>query len=170
MMINFEIIESHKAGLPSPDSYVVTRSKTSFLRLLGSHPEWALMTATASEDSGAIRVCADRRRLIEAALRTCLELGGETPIVEKDRLGREFVKIGVLNQNESESDELIKNQLHTVIACFFDFYDNHKSPYERGRDEMRLLYDSLVVEDGEDVYLSDGLWLRSDGSVHDHDR
>ena len=169
-MDNFEILESSKVGLASPDSYVVTRSKTSFLRLLGKHPAWELMTATASEDRGSIRVCADQRRLIEAALRASTELGGTQPRVEKDWVGREYVKLCALSQEPGESDDLVKSQLNAIIARFFHFYDHHESPTERGRDDMRFLYDALLVENGEDVYLSDGVWLGSDGSIHDRGR
>lgn len=128
------------------------------------------MTATASEDSGAIQVCPYQRRLIEAALRTCIELGGTQPKVETDWLGREYVKICTVSQESDESDELVKSQLNAVIERFFFFYDNYESPEVRGEDEMQHLYDALVVENGEDVYLSDGVWLSSDGSLHDRDR
>ncbi|WP_159690507.1 hypothetical protein [Cognatazoarcus halotolerans] len=32
------------------------------------------------------------------------------------------------------------------------------------------LYADLAIEEGEDVYLSDGVWLSSDGSLHDRGR
>lgn len=34
-------------------------------------------------------------------------------------------------------------------------------------DEMRALYDVMAADDGEPVYLSDGVWLHADGSMHD---
>ncbi|WP_398494325.1 hypothetical protein [Variovorax sp.] len=169
-MTTFKIHPSSKAGLPSPDSYVVTRKNMSFLRLLGQQPAWELMTATASEDNGPIRVCPERRRLIEAALRTSIELGGTQPKVEVDWLGREYAKICVVRQDPGESDELVKSQLNTVIARFFDLYDSHVAPDARGKDEMQDLYEALATDDGADVYLSDGVWLSSDGSMRDDGR
>ncbi len=169
-MSDFEIIPSRKAGLSSPESYVVVRSRTSFLRLLGQQPSWELMTATASEDTGDVHVCADQRRLIEAALRTCLKLGGTQPKVEADWLGREYVKICIVRQDSGESDGLVKAQLDSVIAQFFVLYDSYESPAARGQNELQHLYGELAVHQGEDVYLSDGVWLSSDGSLHDRGR
>lgn len=169
-MTDYQILHSHKAGLPSPESYVVVRSKTSFLRLLGQQPYWELMTATASEDTGGVQVCSSHRRLIDAALRTSLELGGTQPKVEADWLGREYVKLCVLRQDAGESDALVKSQLDEVIERFFGFYDSYESPDLKDQDELRSLYSALAIDEGEDVYLSDGLWLRSDGSVEDRRR
>lgn len=38
------------------------------------------------------------------------------------------------------------------------------------RADMRSLYEDLAPVDGEDVYLSDGIWLRPDGSFDDRGR
>lgn len=169
-MTSFQILESSKVGLPSPDSYVVTCSKTSYLRLLGKHPVWELMTATASEDKGSVRVCLDKRRLIEAALRTSIGLGAEKPKVDVDWPGREYVKICTVSQDPSESDELVRSQLNAVIKRFFHFYNNHTPLGKRGEEEMQFLYKEMFVENSEDVYLSDGLWLSADGFIHDRGR
>jgi len=48
-----------------------------------------------------------------------------------------------------------------------------QSNRERGASEegsLRSLYSDLDLGDGEDVYLSDGMWLSADGSVHDRGR
>lgn len=37
-------------------------------------------------------------------------------------------------------------------------------------DDMRSLYRALTPKDGEDVYLTDGMWLRPDGSLDDRGR
>ena len=86
-MYSIQVLKSDKVGLNSKESYVVVRGKTSFLRILGCEPEWELMTATASEDHGRIRVCSDQRRLVESALRLGAELKTE-PKVEKDWMQR----------------------------------------------------------------------------------
>ena len=50
-------------------------------------------------------------------------------------------------------------------------YDEHKKLDARAGDEMRELYDALSTDNGEgEIYLSDGLWLSNDGSVHDRGR
>lgn len=36
-----------------------------------------------------------------------------------------------------------------------------------GRNEMQDVYDAVAGDDGEDAYLGDGVWLSSEGSLHD---
>ncbi|HHQ4563310.1 TPA: hypothetical protein ACSP13_002827 [Aeromonas veronii] len=169
-MSAIEILISNKAGLNSKESYVVVRGKTSFLRILGCEPEWELMTATANEDHSGILVCSNQLRLVEAALRLGAELGTE-PSVEKDRLNREYVKICGLKQDPDRSDEMFEKELLVVFDKFFAYYDNYQDCSKRGYDEMKNLYDALATDyQGGDIYLSDGVWLSSDGSVHDRGR
>lgn len=73
-MTSFEILTSNKAGLNSRESYIVVRNRVSFLRILGANPQWELMTATASEDNGRIKVCNNRPRLVQAAWRLGVEI------------------------------------------------------------------------------------------------
>ena len=169
-MSAIEILKSDKVGLNSKESYVVVRGKTSFLRILGCEPEWELMTATASEDHGRIRVCSDQLRLVEAALRLGADLGTR-PLVEKDWLGREYVKICGVRQDLGQDDEMFNKELRSLFDKFFAHYDNYRDASSRGHDEMQELYDILATDDhGGDVYLSDGVWLSSDGSLHDRGR
>ncbi len=170
MTDTFQIIKSCKVGLDSEESYVVIRDQTSFLRVLGGEPEWELMTATASEDHGRIQVCSDQRRLIESALR----LGGELktePKVERDWQKREYVKVCVITRDVGQRDEVFENEISALFRRFFRIYDEHKTLGSRAGDEMRELYDALSTDDeGGEIYLSDGMWLSNDGSVHDRGR
>jgi hypothetical protein len=170
MSNDFEIYESNKIGLNSKESFVVVRGKTSFLRILGNEPQWELMTATADEDGGHIKVCKEQLRLIEAALRlgSVLETA---PKVEKDCKNREFVKICVIKSERDESDEEFNKEISQVLSRFFEFYDEYQSIESRVESEVLDLYSALAVdESGSDVYLSDGMWLSSDGSFHDRGR
>ncbi len=157
-------------GLDSDESYVVVRDWTSFLRVLGGEPRWELMTATASEDHGRIKVCSDQRRLIESALR----LGGELktePKVEKDWRNREYVKVCVITRDSGQNDEVFERANSGLFSRFFEIYDEHKGLDSRARDEMRELYEMLSTDnEGGEVYLSDGMWLSNDGAVHDRGR
>lgn len=163
----FEILRSKKTGLDSIESYVVTRNGTSFLRVLGDEPKWELMTATASEDQGRIAVCSDQRRLVESALRLGSELD-TLPRVEKDRIGREYVKICVITRETGQNADVFDEENSRIFRRFFEIYDKYQDPSLRGGDEMCELYDALATDDeGSDVYLSDGVWLSSDGSCHD---
>ena len=53
-----------------------------------------------------------------------------------------------------------------------DQWKQEKAPYfaslpASSRDEMRAIYAAVEGEDGEDAYLGDGMWIKSDGSLED---
>jgi hypothetical protein len=170
MANSFEILESRKVGLNSKDAYIVTRGRVSYLRVLGGEPEWELMTATASEDTGGVKVCSEQRRLVEAALRLGAELD-TGPQVEKDWMGREYVKICVIKTHPGDDAKEVRKEIDKALTRYFELYDAYESPDSRPRDEMQELYGVLAIDDvGSDVYLSDGVWLSSDGSIHDRGR
>lgn len=165
-----EIIQSNKTGLNSPESYIVVRGQTSFLRILGAEPQWELMTTTASEDHGRIKVCSNQLRLIESALRFGIELE-TSPSVKRDLAGREYVKIGDIIQRKNQNDKEFNSELFAELSRFFEIYDSYTDVRSRARDEMIDLYNDLSTSDLDDeVYLSDGVWLGSDGSLHDRGR
>lgn len=168
--IAIEVFQSKKTGINSPESYVVTRNKVSFLRILGAEPQWEIMTATANEDHGRIKVCSNQARLIESALQLGAEI--EThPSVEKDFLGRQYVKICVITQPKDHDDEKFNSELSILWKRFFEIYDSHADVMSKSENEMLNLYHDLSNDDqGGDVYLSDGVWFGSDGSLHDRGR
>lgn len=166
----FQVLQSSKIGLNSPESYVVVRGQISFLRILGSATQWELMTVTASEDHGGVKVCSKQLRLIESALRLGIELGTR-PSVTTDCAGREYVKICVITQHKNQNDKEFNNELSVVFRKFFEIFDSSTNLRSRARDEMiDLYYDLSTGDQGDEVYLSDGVWLRSDGSLHDRGR
>lgn len=169
MSKDFEVLSSNKVGLTAEEGYVVVRNGVAFLRILGGEPAWNLMTATADEDHGRIVVCPDRMRLVQSALRLCNELGGAAPRVETDLVGREYVKICTITREPGESDGAFHAANDELLTRFFEIFDSHDA--SSGGREMRELYDALAPgEHGEEVYLSDGVWLASDGSLHDRGR
>ncbi|XCG51974.1 hypothetical protein ABVK50_29380 (plasmid) [Mesorhizobium sp. WSM2240] len=126
------------------------------------------MTATASEDDGCVKVCGDRRRLIETAIRLCLALGFNAHET-KDRLGRDYVKICRIVRERDDED--LRDVLFRTVERFFDLFDGPGEQVTGGADDMIDLYEAISSGgDGEDVYLSDGLWLSSDGSLHQRGR
>ncbi|MGE6384728.1 hypothetical protein ACQKEN_03510 [Pseudomonas sp. NPDC078416] len=168
--ITFEILQSKKTGLNSPESYVVVREETGFLRILGDDPQWELMTATASEDHGRVKVCANQLRLIESALRLGAELE-TSPSVERDWAGREYVKICVITQHRNQNDKDFNSELAAAFSRFFEIYESYTDVRYRAREEMVELYNDLSTGDlSDEVYLSDGVWLGSDGSLFDRGR
>lgn len=165
-----QIRSSSKAGLESKESFIVTRGNTSFLRILGEEPSWELMTATASEDRGGIDVCRDQLRLVESALRLGNELK-TSPAVHTDWMAREYVKICTIVQREDMGDEQFNSELRSIFERFFQIYDACTNLRSRASNEMIQLYSAISSDEtGGDVYLSDGVWLSSDGSLHDRGR
>lgn len=165
---NFQIIKSNKSGLNSRESYIVARGGISYLRVLGDEPQWEVMTATASEDDGAAQVCSDRRRLVEAAIRLCQSRGLRGFQTKQDRFGREYIKLAIIIR-DGHSEPL--DDLTQLAREFFDLFDRPDDGGSGGPDEMVGIYKSISSRsEGEDVYLSDGLWLSSDGSLHDRGR
>lgn len=163
----FQILKSNKAGLMSEESLLVVRDGTSYLRILGQEPRWELMTATASEDDGRVAVCSDKRRLIETAIRLCRALGF-TSQETRDRLGRDYVKICRIVRERDDED--LRAVLVRTIGNFFDLFDGADEPVSGRAEHMIDLYESISSGlDGEDVYLSDGLWLSSNGLIHERD-
>jgi hypothetical protein len=55
-----------------------------------------------------------------------------------------------------------------------EWWEKYGKKIERMDDEdgdtLSSLYTALAVEEGEDVYLGDGVWLTSNGSLHDWGR
>lgn len=163
----FQIYQSNKVGLNSKESYVVTRQETSFLRILGNEPNWQLMTATADEDNGHIKVCKELLRLTDTALRLGIELK-TSPRVEKDWKNREYVKICIIALNPDQDKVDFNKNLSVLFNRFFELYDKYQNIESRGANEMQQLYSALAIDNQSgDVYLSDGVWLSSDGSTHD---
>lgn len=170
MTETYQILQSSKVGLDSEESYVVVRNGISFLRILGGEPNWIVMTATASEDHGRIKVCAERPRLVGSAFLLSVEHGGH-PKVEKDWLGREYVKICLITRKPGESEDEFQSQNDALFQRLFEIFDSYNSLGSREGNEMRELYDVLALgDDGGEVYLSDGVWLSSDGSLHERGR
>jgi hypothetical protein len=165
---SFQIIESNKSGLNSRESYIVARDGISYLRVLGDEPRWEVMTTTASEDDGSANVCSDRRRLVEAAIRLCQNRGLGGFQTKKDLLGRDYIKLAIIVR-DGQGEPL--EDLRQLATEFFDLFDASDDSGPGGPDEMVGIYESISSDSrGEDVYLSDGLWLSSDGSLHDRGR
>ena len=163
MTYEITLSPSKKAGLNSKDGYKITRGGTIFLRLLGSASYYELMTATAGEDNGRFPVFGNKMQLIEAAMQTAADFNFQ-PLVENDFLQREYVKICAFEGLEDKD-------LEPIVERFFEHLDKYEPLQQRGNNEMVDLYETLRIDDiGSDVYLSDGVWLSSDGSLHDRGR
>lgn len=175
MNINIEVNESSKIGLNSKESYIVIRNKTVFLRLLGdknthnSLHQYELMTATAAEDDNFIKACRNQVQLLAALEQLANELGIDA-YNKGDRRGRPFIKIRGVTSNHGGDKETLRQELASCdeVKRFFEIYDE-KLQQEKQQQEINELYDSCAIDDyGDDVYLSDGVWLSRDGTLHDN--
>ena len=164
------VLPFSKVGLESEEGFVIVRGGIGYLRVLGGEPRWLLMTATADEDHGRILVCQDRVRLAAAARQLCNEIG-VTPSVELDRAGREYVVICEIERKPGEAERAFDEANDFLFTKFFAIFDGLADTGAASGSEMRRLYQDLAVSDrDEDVYLTDGVWLRSDGSLDDRGR
>ena len=97
--------------------------------------------------------------LNEAALRTSKTFGLE-PKIKRDYHDREYVE---LCRCEYISDAFRASER------LFDILEVCRS--DRTTNELVEVYSSLAIDDsGENIYLSDGMWLSSDGSISDRGR
>ncbi len=111
-----------------------------------------------------------------------------------DERGRLYTDGGTMVRNYYKDSEVNIHRLILEIASRFitnspigeDLLSSHgtswkeqKAAYikslpqtvnEEARNEMKDIYDAISNDDGEDVYLSDGIWLGSNGSTSDRGR
>lgn len=132
------------------------------LGAIGGQPGGAIRTATAS-DSGAAPVYRDRGALTKAMCLGVQNLGGrpQDVSIEIDGKGRWFGKITLPGSREHLVEVLqrLAEEMEPHLGRLLD--DAHDSGYS----DLRELYDDLCHAEGEPVYLSDGVYLGSDGRL-----
>lgn len=159
--MSYEIHQSIKTGITTKESYTVTRGRTLYLRIIGQYPNYIMMTATASEDNNRYIRCEKKEDLMSAALMLGNELK-TNPENLRDRYQREYISICRIEIKQEHNKNSIMEGLDQIITRFFSLYDSKPSSKEQ---EMKNLYNELSIIEGEDVYLSDGMWLRPDGEI-----
>ncbi|HGY1221828.1 TPA: hypothetical protein ACNU0J_000988 [Klebsiella pneumoniae] len=163
------IKKSNKRGFGGQESFIVTRGKKSYLRIVGNNPHYSLMTVTASEDDKSFYVCRDKIKLISSALQlgTWLNI---PPSHETDSSGRKFIRICTIEFIPGKEKEDIE-EVREVLEHFFQIYDTCNPGREDVMKDMKEIYSFLSHDDSyDDVYLSDGVWLSSDGKLYDRGR
>lgn len=166
-----QLSPSSKPNLRSDESWIVHRGGRVYLRLLGGPKHFELMTATTGDDARALRVCNEQPRLIQAA-KNAAETIGYAWTVSEDVKNRPFVKFFSFSMSHGDAlqREEAGNYVEEVSRVFFSAYDSLSSP-STGNDDLKEIHDALSNGGGEDdVYLSDGIWLSRDGSLHDRGR
>lgn len=130
---------------------------------------YSLMTATASEDDRSYYVCGDRAKLISSVLRLSAKIGSK-PSPDKDSSGRDFIYICGITFIPDKVQEDLK-ELYSVLEKFFHIYDTCDLTSSDTVSEMQEIYSTIAPDESkEDAYLSDGVWLSSDGQLHNRGR
>jgi hypothetical protein len=167
MTRKYAFVPSTKSGLEGTINEAVVSEGAVYLRLVRktNSSEAVLMTATTGEDGGVPRKCVDQIRLIAAAVNMCAKHGAVSE-VEQDWANRFYVII-------ARSSNL--DVLRQSVSEYFDIFDSFKFStanssvkISEGHSDLNELYDALSIDDsGGDVYVSDGVWISSDGSIKD---
>ncbi len=169
MVQAIRIEKSNKRGFGGQESYIVTRGKTSYLRIVGNDPRYSLMTTTASEDDKSYYVCSNRIKLVSSALQLGARLN-IPPSHEADSWGRKFIRICAIEFIPGKEQEDLA-ELREILEQFFQIYDTCDPGSDDAMSDMREIYSSLSHDgSSDDVYLSDGVWLSADGKLHDRGR
>ena len=148
------------------EQYFAVASGHTLLRLTlgkcGGQSGGAIKTATAS-DFGAAPVFRDRGALTNAMRRGVQDLGGKAQDVsiEVDGKGRQFGEIALTGSREQliEAFHLLAEQMEYHLCRPMD------GTHEGGYSDLRELYDDLCHTDGVPVYLSDSMYLGSNGRL-----
>lgn len=152
----FDIKKSKKAYIESAEHFVVVRDGVVYLRIVGEEGNYKIMTATAGEDYHGANFFNNQIALNEAALKISASLNTKSRL-KSDYHNREYVEIG--------SCEYISDAYRVAEMLFVKLEENTES---RSNDELQNVYTDLAIdESGADVYLSDGMWLSSDGTLKD---
>jgi len=113
------------------------------------------MTATASEDTGEFRAYEDQGSLIGATAQVLGDREMEF-VTKNDHAGRPYIETSVY----PDSEDL--RHLASTILDRMGFEDISVLAIR----EMKAIYEEFAIDDsGEDTYLSDGMWMTSDGRL-----
>lgn len=156
----FDIRKSEKSGFDSPEQFVVVLDGAVFLRIAGTEGAYDVMTATTGEDTTGLPVFADQAALMNAARDVAVK-DGLQPQTSRDREGRPFVDICGCHY---------LSDAHRVAELLFATLFPKGKPASDGGGDLRELHANMRPDGDEDVYLQDGVWLASDGTLKDRGR
>jgi len=135
--------------------YRVAAESHVFFRLIARQGEGWMMTATADEDGTPLKAYPDQARLIDET-RRFLDRKGIAWEPKVDRNGKPYVEF--LCPGFGEDSREIAAEILSALGI-------RSATKFLALAEMRAIYDDLAVEDGEDVYLSDGMYLTPQGTL-----
>lgn len=162
-MRKFYLNISSKKDLVGLSKYIITSNHEIYLRVIQNVQGFLVMTPTAVDDRSFYSVHDNLEKIMKSAVMTA-EFYNIQPVKKRDFRGRDYVEICVCENLDIVTE---------TVRKFFDIFDNHLSGEEFIENKPRRymgsnLYNELGIGDGEDVYLSDGVYLRSDGSMYEN--
>lgn len=155
----FDIKRSKKAYIESTEHFVVVQNEVVYLRIVGEEGSYKIMTATAGEDYQGSNFFNNQTALNKAALKVSASLNTRSR-VKNDYHNKEYVEIC--------SCEYISDAYRAAEMLFAILEESSENC---SNHELQNLHSELAIdESGVDVYLSDGMWLGSDGKIKDRGR
>jgi hypothetical protein len=150
----FDIIKSVKRDLRGEEKFVVIRDNAILLRIIENNERYVVMTPTARDDKGGYELYQDPELLMEIA-KTVANYCDLDQGLKEDCKGRNYIEVQAC-QYISDAYRYAEKFVEILLSK-----GHHRSVH----NEMKYLYDDLCFDDGEPVYLSDGMWLYPDGSM-----
>lgn len=143
---------SHKLSFDQ-EEYCICSNHIVLFRIISEGSELRLMTATAPEDAAEFRAFDDQQLLISSTLGVFGDFDIEF-VMKTDCAGRPYVEAKFSKDNDI-------NHVATMILDRMGFKDAEVFALR----EMKALHDEFATDDGEDAYLSDGMWVTADGRL-----
>ncbi len=167
--MSYHIQEAYKSQLGN--SRKVIANNKIYLRILKNRSSnqniypFEVVTATAGDDSKKGKAIQepnsfDRGIALKAAAEVVRDKFSIEPILQTDWQGRSYISIGFCT--EEGAKELIEDFFKAFMKVSSDVQGLTTNSEE---DDLTSIYNNLCVTEGEDVYLSDGLWLTESGNL-----
>lgn len=149
-----EIKASNKLSLEQ-EEYVIFSKPYVFYRIIRDSKGVRIMTATASDSAKSYRFFEDQKSLNNATIKVFGDFGIEF-FTKEDYAKRPYIEALVF---------LDKNYLLHIATTALEQI-GFKDVCVLSLQEMKAIHDEFAVDEGcGDVYLSDGMWVTSDGRL-----
>lgn len=150
--------------------WVLVRGGTAFVRFLATDDEhiFELQTPTRPEDSIRVgdgwtigyKLPIDQKRLFSVAEQVAIEQGAQ-PEHKVDSFNNPCVFMWFATIDKGNTIQDVVND--RWITRFFELFDAAGDCVV----SMPDIYSELCVDEGEDVYLSDRMWMRPNGTMYE---
>lgn len=151
---HFDITKSVKRDLYGDDKFIVIRDNAILLRIIENDNSYIVMTPTARDDKGGYNLYQDAELLMDIA-KTAAKDCNLNQVTRKDYAKRDYIEIEAC-EYISDAYRYAERFVKILLG---------KGHYRSAENDMEDLYHDLCVDDGEPVYISDGMWLYPDGSM-----